>query len=144
MRAYGRAVELAGRTGFADHASFALAGLGSSALGRGDLRAAEELQRRALATAEAASEPWAAAHARVQLGRVMAAAGDAETAEALYRAAVEWADAARPHRARETLFVALAGSPAAGALLGLADLAATRGDGDAAEKLRARAEFVLA
>ena len=83
--AYRRALELAGRIGFADHATFALARLGSNALERGDTRRAEELFRQALAMAEAASTSWLAAHARVQLARVLEAAGDADTAETLYR-----------------------------------------------------------
>ena len=107
-----RALELAGRIGFGDHAAFALAALGSSALAHGDLREAEELLRQALATAEAAEAPWVAAHARVQLGRVAAAAGDAEGAERLYRHVLEWSQMPRPHHGRESLFVALAGSPA--------------------------------
>lgn len=49
--AYRRALEVAGRAGFTDHAAFALAGLGSNALASGDLRQAEQLQRRALAAA---------------------------------------------------------------------------------------------
>ena len=50
--AYRRALDLAGDVGFADHVAFALSGLASCALAREDLRHAEELQRRALATAE--------------------------------------------------------------------------------------------
>ena len=69
--AYRRALALAARIGFADHASFALARLGSNALARGDTHQAEELCRRALAIAEAASTSWLAAHARVQLARVL-------------------------------------------------------------------------
>ena len=114
--AYRRALELAGRIGFADHASFALAQLGSNALARGDTRQAEELCRRALAMAEAASTSWLAAHARVQLARVLEAAGDADTAETLYRTVVEWSQTPRPRQARESLFVVLAGSPGAAAL----------------------------
>jgi predicted ATPase len=124
--AYQRAFELAGRAGFADHASFALAGLGSHALVSGDLRDAEELERRALAAAEAARSPWVSAHARVQLARVLAAAGDAHTAETLYRHVLEWSDKPRSHGARESLFVALAGDPATAALAGLAELTEAR------------------
>jgi tetratricopeptide (TPR) repeat protein len=124
--AYQRAFELAGRAGFADHASFALAGLGSHALVSGDLRDAEELERRALAAAEAARSPWVSAHARVQLARVLAAAGDAHTAETLYRHVLEWSDKPRSHGARESLFVALAGDPATAALAGLAKLTEAR------------------
>jgi hypothetical protein len=39
--AYRRALEVAGRIGFADHISFALVRLGSNALARGDTRQAE-------------------------------------------------------------------------------------------------------
>jgi catechol-2,3-dioxygenase len=93
-------------------------------LAAGDLRA-EELQRQALATAEAADATWAAAHARVQLGRIAAASGDAEAAEGLYREVLDWSQLQRPHQARESLFVALVGSPETTALLGLAELAPT-------------------
>jgi predicted ATPase/DNA-binding SARP family transcriptional activator len=122
---YRRALELAGRVGFGDHAAFALSGLGSNALKSGDLGHAEELQRQALATAEAAHASWAAAHARVQLARIAAAGGDAAGAERMYREVLEWSQTQRPHQARESLFLALAGSPAAAAELGLAELGAT-------------------
>jgi predicted ATPase/DNA-binding SARP family transcriptional activator len=137
--AYRRALELAGRIGFADHASFALAQLGSNALERGDTRQAEELFRQALATAEAALTSWLAAHARVQLARVLEAAGDADIPEMLYGAVVEWSQTPRPRQVRESLFVVLAGSPGAAALRGLARLAAARGDDAAADNLQAGA-----
>ena len=126
--AYGRALELAHRTGFADHAAFALTGLASRALASGDLARAEELARRALATAEAARAAWAAAHARVELGRTLAAAGDTETAERLYRNVLAWSELPRQHGPRESLFVALAEDPGAAAAAGLAAL----GDGHSA------------
>ena len=137
--AYRRALELAGRIGFADHASFALAQLGSIALERGDTRLAEELCRQVLAMAEAASTSWLAAHARMQLARVLEAAGDADTAEMLYRTVVEWSQTPRPRQARESLFVVLAGSPGAAALRGMARLAGARGDDAAADDLQGRA-----
>jgi predicted ATPase/DNA-binding SARP family transcriptional activator len=142
--AYRRALDVSGRAGFRDHASFALSGLGSIAFADGDLRHAEELERRALAAAEAARAPWVAAHARVQLAGVLAAAGAADTAEELYRSVIEWSERERqrPHQARETQFIALAGSPGAAALRGLARLAAARGDDDAAEDLHARAAAI--
>jgi predicted ATPase/DNA-binding SARP family transcriptional activator len=121
---YRRALELAGRIGFGDHAAFALCGLGSNAFAGGDLHEAEELQRQALATAEAADATWVAAHARVQLGRIAAATGDADTAEGLYRRVLDWSQLQRPHQARESLFVALVGVPATAAELGLAEIAA--------------------
>jgi hypothetical protein len=141
--AYRRALELAGRVGFGDHAAFALAGLGANALASGDVREADDLQRQAVATAEAARAPWAAAHARVQLARNAAAAEDAKTAERLYRQVLEWSQAQRSHKARESLFLALAGSPATAALLGLAELAEARGDSAAADGLRGRAGLAL-
>ena len=146
--AYRRALEVAGRVGFGGHAAFALCGLGSNALTSGDLHEAQELQRRALATAEAAQASWAADHARVQLGRTAAAAGDADPAERLYRRVIEWSQTQRPHQARESLFLALAGSPATAALLGLAELAEARGDTAAARcakawKARERAEAAI-
>jgi tetratricopeptide (TPR) repeat protein len=142
--AYTRALELANQPHFADHAAFVLARLGSHALASGKLHDAEELLRRALAAADAARAPWVTAYARVELGRARAAAGDADTAERLYRNALDWAVRARPHRARESIFVTIAGSPATGALVGLADLAAARGDAEAADELRARAELAAA
>jgi predicted ATPase/DNA-binding SARP family transcriptional activator len=138
--AYRRALELADQPHFADHAAFVLARLGSHALTSGNLRDAEELLRRALAAADAAHAPWVTAYARVELGRGRTAAGDADAAERLYRNALEWAVRPRPHRARESIFVTIAGSPATGALMGLADLAAARGDTEIADELRARAE----
>ena len=125
--AYQRAFALAGRAGFADHAAFALAGLGWTAFASGDLLKAAELERRALAAAEAAQSPWTAAHARVRLGRVLAAAGDPDTAEALYREVLEWSDKPRPHGARETLFLALAEDPTGAARAGLDDLGQPHG-----------------
>jgi hypothetical protein len=141
--AYRGALELAGRVGFGDHAAFALCGLGANASASGDLRAAEELHRQALATAEAARAPWVAAHARLQLARDAAQTGDTDTAERLYRQVLDWSQTRRPRQARESLFLALAGSPAAAALLGLAELAEARGDAASARDLRARSGLAL-
>jgi predicted ATPase len=126
VEAYRRAHELAGRVGFGDHAAFALTGLGSNALADGDLHAAEEFQRQALATAEAAHAPGVAAHARAQLARIAAASGDAASAEKLYNRVLEWSQTQRQHQARESLFLALGGSPRTAALEGLAELAEAR------------------
>jgi predicted ATPase/DNA-binding SARP family transcriptional activator len=142
--AYRRALELAGRIGFADHISFALVRLGSTALARGDTGQAEALCRRALAMAEAASTSRLAAHARVELARVLEAAGDTDTAQTLYHSVVEWSETPRPRHVRELLFVVLAGSPGAAALRGLARRAAARGDDDAADDLQARAAAMAA
>jgi tetratricopeptide (TPR) repeat protein len=128
--AYQRAFALAGNAGFADHAAFALAGLGWVAFAGGDLRNAEELERRALAAAEAARSPWTAAHARVRLARVLVAAGAADTAEELYRDVLEWSDMPRPREARESLFLTLAEDPGTAARAGLDDL--EQPDGSAA------------
>jgi predicted ATPase/DNA-binding SARP family transcriptional activator len=124
---YRRALELAGHIGFGDHAAYALSALGSNALAGGHLDEAEELQRQALATADEADATWVAAHARVQLGRIAAAGGDAASAESLYREVLEWSRLQRPHQARESLFVALAGTPAAEAERALAELTESRG-----------------
>jgi tetratricopeptide (TPR) repeat protein len=139
--AYMRVLEGANQPYFANHAAFALTRLGSHALGTGDMLEAEELFRRALAAADGAS-PWATAYARVELGRARAAAGDADTAERLYRQVLDASVRPRPHRMRERFFATIAGSPGTSALLGLADLAAARGDNETAEELRARAEHV--
>jgi predicted ATPase/DNA-binding SARP family transcriptional activator len=120
--AYNGALELAGAGGFADHVAFALSGLAACALARGDLRHAEELERRALATAEASQAAWAAAHARVGLGHILATTGDTETAATLYRNVLEWSELPRQHGPRESLFVALAEDPGAAAAAGLVAL----------------------
>jgi hypothetical protein len=138
-----RVLEGANQPYFANHAAFALARLGSHTLGSGNLLEAEELFRRALAAADGAS-PWATAHAQVELGRARAAAGDADTAARLYRQVLDASVQPRPYRMRERFFVTIAGSPATGALLGLADLAAARGEAEAADELRARAELAAA
>ena len=109
--------------GFGDHAAFALAGLGSNTFAKGDLPEAEELQRQALATAEAAEATWVAAHARVQLARIAAATENADDSREPVPRVLEWAPLQRPHQARESLFVALAGNPATAAERGLADIA---------------------
>jgi ATP/maltotriose-dependent transcriptional regulator MalT len=123
--AYGRALELAGRVGFGDHAAFALVGLGSHALAEGDLRRAEALEQQALETADAAHATSIAAYARVVLARIAAASGDDAVARQLYEQVLEWSQTERPHEARESLFLALAGSPAAAAELGLTELGET-------------------
>jgi tetratricopeptide (TPR) repeat protein len=124
VEAYRRALEVAGRIDFGDHAAFALTSLGANALAKGDLREAEELQRQALAASEAAEAAGVAAHARVQLGHIAAASGDAAGAERFYREVLEWSQLQRPHQARESLFLALAGSPATAAQAGLEEIAA--------------------
>jgi predicted ATPase/DNA-binding SARP family transcriptional activator len=123
--AYGRALELAGRVGFGDHAAFALVGLGSHALAEGDLRSAEELERQALEAAYAAHATSVAAYARVVLAQIAAASGDGPGARELYQQVLEWAQSERPHEARESLFLALAGDPATTAERGLAELGET-------------------
>jgi predicted ATPase/DNA-binding SARP family transcriptional activator len=140
---YRRALELAGRVGFGEHAAFALAGLGSIALASGDVHEAEELQRQALATAEAAQAPLSAAHAGVQLARIAAGRADARAAEGEYRQVLERLQGQGPRQAREILFVALADDPATAALLGLAELADARGDSASADELRLRAGAAL-
>jgi hypothetical protein len=141
---YREAVELARRVGLRDHAAFALSALGGIALAGGDQREAAELQRQALADAEAARAPWVAAQARLQLARNAAGARDADTAEELFRQVLAWSQEWRQRQAREILFIALAGSPARAALLGLAELAEERGDTAVAADLRDRAELALA
>ena len=126
--AYRRAFELAGRIGFGDHAAFALAGLGAIALADGDLSKAEELQQQAITTADAAQAPWVAAQARVQLARIAGASGNTKEADRLFREVLEWSTMQRPHQARESLFVALAGNPATAAERGLAEIAEPRPD----------------
>jgi predicted ATPase/DNA-binding SARP family transcriptional activator len=142
--AYRRALGRSERAGFSEHASFALSGLGSIAFARGNLGEAEALCRRALAVAEAASAPWLVAHAKARLAQVLVAVGDAEAAATLYRDVIDWSEEPRQHAAREALFIALVGSPATAALLGLAELADARGDADVADELRARAGLALA
>jgi len=45
----------------------------------------------------------------------------------VYRRVIEWSKLQRPHRARESLFLALAGNPADEAELALAELIEARG-----------------
>jgi predicted ATPase/DNA-binding SARP family transcriptional activator len=139
--AYRRALEVARRAGFGDHAAFVLTRLGSLALANADLRRAEELQRQAIGAADAASAPWVAARARAELARVLATTGDLEAAERLYRTALEWSPSQRSHLTRQSLFLTLSGSPARAAMMGLAEIAETRGDVVAAGELRSRAAF---
>jgi predicted ATPase/DNA-binding SARP family transcriptional activator len=109
--AYRRALERSERAGFADHAAFALTGLGSIAFTNGDLDAAEAHYRRALAVANAVAHSWLVAHTRARLAQVLERRGDAEAAAVLQRAVIEWSHQPRRHDAREALFIALAGSP---------------------------------
>jgi predicted ATPase/DNA-binding SARP family transcriptional activator len=141
--AYRRALELARDAGLADHGAFALAELGVGERTNGDPRAAAEVLRQAVAAAEAAGSPWVATYARAELGRALAADGDTAAAEQLFRQALEWSETPRRRTARESLFVAIAGSPSTPALLGLADLADARGDRQAGDDLRGRAGLAL-
>jgi predicted ATPase/DNA-binding SARP family transcriptional activator len=143
IEAYRGGLELAGRVGFGEHAAFALAGLGSIALASGDPHEAEELQRQALATAEAAQAPLAAGHAGIQLARIAAGRGDAGAAEREFGQVLERLQTQGPRQAREILFAALADDPATAALLGLAELADARGDSASADALRLRAGVAL-
>jgi predicted ATPase/DNA-binding SARP family transcriptional activator len=141
--AYVRALDRSRRASFAEHASFALTGLGSVAFANGNLDQAEAHCRRALAVAEAASASWLVAHAKAWLAQALEEADDRETAESLYRAVVAWSEEPRPHMAREALFIALAGTPGTRALLGLAEIAEASGDSAGAGELRARAGLAL-
>lgn len=120
--AYRDALARSRRVGFADHASFALTGLGSLAAGRSSVDEAKELFGQAIAVAAAGSAPWCLAHARVRLAALLHGAGDAQTAMSLYRDVIAWSEQARRREAREALFLTLAGSPVSAALLGLAEL----------------------
>ena len=93
--------------------------------------------------AAASSASWVVAHARANLAHVLDAVGDAEAAAALYRDVIAWCEEHRRHEAREALFIALAGSPATAALLGLAAIADARGDTASADELRGRAGLAL-
>jgi hypothetical protein len=72
---------------------------------------------------------------------VLATTGDLEAAERLYRTALEWSPSQRSHLTRQSLFLTLSGSPARAAMMGLAEIAETRGDVVAAGELRSRAAF---
>ncbi|MEZ0449174.1 BTAD domain-containing putative transcriptional regulator [Cellulomonas sp. ICMP 17802] len=137
--AYRAALEGSERAGFADHASFALAGLGSVAAGQGRLDEAEAHLRRALAVAAAAPAPWHVAHARVRLAQLLETLGDVAGAASLYRDVIAWSEAPRRRQGREALFIALAGSPTSAALLGLAGLTELAGRAPATDDARGRA-----
>ena len=109
-----------------------------------ELRRGRAQYRRALLVADAASASWLVAHVKARLAQVGAAVGDAESAATLYRGVVAWSREPRRHDAREALFIALVGSPATAALVGLAELADARGDGAAADELRAEAGLASA
>jgi hypothetical protein len=59
------------------------------------------------------------------LAQIAAASGDGPRARQRYRQVLEWSQTERPHEARESLFLALAGDPAAAAERGLAKLGET-------------------
>jgi predicted ATPase len=109
--AYRRALERSERAGFADHAAFALTGLGSIHFANDDLDGAEAQYRRALTVANSVSHSWLVAYTRARLAQVLERRGDADGASALRRAVSEWSRQPRRHDAREALFIALAGSP---------------------------------
>jgi hypothetical protein len=98
--AYRRALELAGRIGFADHISFALVRLGSNALARGDTRQAEERCRVVADATAAPSSRLALRRARRQpraaalrgLARLAAARGDDDAADDLQARAAAMAE----------------------------------------------------
>jgi predicted ATPase len=113
--AYRRALAASERAGFTDHASFALVGLGGLAFESGDFAEAETSYRRALTVAGEASAPLLVAQAKTRLAQLLEAAGDADAASTLYVDVLEWSEEPRRHGAREALFVALAGNPAAAA-----------------------------
>jgi hypothetical protein len=83
------------------------------------------------------------AYANAKLARVLAGLGDLEGAANLYRTVIRWSEEPRRHGAREALFIALAGSPATEALVGLAEIAEERGDSVSADELRGRAGLTL-
>jgi hypothetical protein len=99
------------------------------------------------ATGEWMSERTAVAPTDWALGidaRIRAFSSEGDAAERLYREVIGWSQTQRPYQARESLFVGLAGSPAAAALLGLAEIAQGRGDTASADALRERAGLALA
>jgi tetratricopeptide (TPR) repeat protein len=128
VAAYRRALERSERAGFADHAAFALTGLGSIAFANGDLDAPEARYRRALAVANAVSHSWLVAHTRARFAQVLERRGDAEGAAMLYRAVIEWSHQPRRYDAREALVIALAGCPADVPLLAAGALKSADGE----------------
>ena len=144
IEGYRRALELAGRVGFGEHAAFALAGLGSIAFAEGDLARGRGAparrrwppprrpERRGPRPTQASSSP--------------ASLRGAETPPPPSGSTARSSSGRRPQRpreARETLFAALADSPPTAALLGLAELADARGDTASADELRQRAGLTL-
>ena len=113
--AYRRTLDLSRSSGFADHAAFALARLGATALAAGDPHLAEQLFRQALAAAEAARAPWVAAHSagRARPG-TRRRSGTRPRQSGCIGPSSTGPSVPRSHRARETLFFALAGDPATG------------------------------
>jgi predicted ATPase/DNA-binding SARP family transcriptional activator len=120
--AYRRALQQSESAGFADQASFALAGLAAVRFSLGDRSEATALLQRAVGVAADVPAPWLLAHANARLAHLLRATGDAAGAASLYRQVIEWSQAPRRREVREAFFIALVGSPASAALVGLAEL----------------------
>jgi predicted ATPase/DNA-binding SARP family transcriptional activator len=116
--------DLATRIGFPDHAAYALTREGAIAAKAGDLERAADLLREASDRAASVEASLAAAQADVELADVLRTTGEVDGAARLYHQVLEWSEAPRPHHARESLFLALAGNPADRARRGLAEIAA--------------------
>ena len=137
--AYRRALDVASRAGFADHARFRPVRARLHALSRAEIcatpRSSSDARSHGRGSAHGA---WAAAHARVELALHPRRGGRRRDARrSCTENVVEWSKRPRPHGPRETLFLALAEVPAAAARAGLDDLGQPRGETAAAVSARA-------
>jgi predicted ATPase/DNA-binding SARP family transcriptional activator len=132
---YRAALELTRPLGASPYVAFVLALLGRLAMRAGELDRARSLQGEAAAMVDPTRSPWFASFAHHSLAVTLRRAGDLDGAAALYRQAVAESLAIGTNFAREVLFIALVGSPAARSLIALGALARSRGDLGEAERL---------
>ena len=132
---YRAALELTRPLGASPYVAFVLAVLGRLALRAGELDRARSLQGEAAAMVDPTRSPWFAAFTHHSLAVTLRRSGNLDGAAALYRQAVAESLAVGTNFAREVLFIALVGSPAARSLIALGALARSRGDLAEAERL---------
>jgi tetratricopeptide (TPR) repeat protein len=132
---YRAALELTRPLGASPYVAFVLALLGRLAMLAGELDRARSLQGEAAAMVDPTRSPWFASFTHHSLAVTLRRAGELDAAAALYRQAVADSLAVGADFAREVLFIALVGSPAARSLIALGALAQSRGDLAEAERL---------
>ncbi|HET6750893.1 MAG TPA: BTAD domain-containing putative transcriptional regulator [Actinomycetes bacterium] len=132
---YRGALDLTRPLGASPYVAFVLALLGRLAMRAGELDRARSLQGEAAAIVDPARSPWFASFIHYSLAATLRLAGEPEAAAALHRQAVAESKTVEADFAREVLFIALVGSPAARSLIALGGLARSSGDIAEAERL---------